>query len=224
MDTLAGTEHQDCAVNVTIQIKGIDELENKFKKFPEYCSRATKSALSSIGYFAAQELRNHIEYGGEGWAKLHPITLKLRKSRSAPPTPLFFLGRFARYNVSNDGTSVAIGLGKSGKGQPGQITGDRWLDAAVARHEFGKTVSVSRKTRRVWLSTKIKGKKYKKLGRSGAITGGYFVLKPETQHLQIPKRPMIAPVYRKIKPRIGPMFEEKFFAAMDRYMTGKGKT
>lgn len=209
--------------DVRVSQKGVSEMTEAVIQLPGIFARARKSALSSTGYMLQQEIRNHIEYGGTGWPKLHPITLKFRKSRTPAGTPLYYLGRFSRYRMDNEATKIEVGLGKSSKGQPGTMD-DPWLQAALRRAEYGEKVKVSKKTRLKWISTKIKGRKYKKLGRSGAITGGYFVLRPETQFLTIPKRPIIGPVFKKMDSRITPYFEEKFWAAIERYRTGGAKT
>ncbi len=207
---------------VDLKADGLDATTRALVELPGMFARARKSALGSTGWWIQQELRNHIEYGGTGWAKLHPITLKFRKFRGAPATPLFYLGRFARYLIDQEGTTIEIGLGKSKRGEPGQ-TDDPWLMAALRRAEYGSRIKVTKKVRLVWLSTKIKGTKWKKMSRSGAVTGGYFVLRPETEFLNIPKRPVIDPVFRKINPAVLSYFQQKFFAALERYRTGASK-
>lgn len=213
-------------LQIGIDSEGLKETTKVLLELPGIFKRARKSALSSVGWWVSQELRNHIEYGGSGWQKLHPLTLKLRKVRSAAPTPLFFLGRFVRYLVDKEATVVEIGLGKSGRGEPGQI-GDPWLMGALRRHEEGARIQVTKKTRMVWLSTKIKGKKWSSGGkyftRSGAVLGGYFVLRPETTHITIPKRPVVGPVFRKIQGDAVKRFEMQFLEAIERYRTGGAK-
>jgi hypothetical protein len=207
---------------VGIQEKGLSETARAVMQLPGLFARARKSALGSTGYWIQQELRNQIEYGGSGWPSLHPITLKLRKFRTPANSPLFYMGRFSRYLIDQEGTTVEIGLGRSRKGEPGQ-TDDPWLSAALRRAEEGDRIPVTKKVRLAWIRTKIKGQKWKKMSRSGAVTGGYFVLRPETQFLNIPKRPVIGPVFRKVQPKITPHFEQKFWAALERYRTGAAK-
>lgn len=205
-----------------IREEGLSEATKAVMQLPGLFARARKSALGSTGYWIQQELRNQIEYGGSGWAPLHPLTLRLRKYRSAPASPLFYLGRFSRYLIDQEGSTIEIGLGKSRKGQPGQ-TDDPWLSAALRRAEEGDRIPVTKKVRLAWVATKIKGQKWKKMSRSGAVTGGYFVLRPETQFLTIPKRPVIGPVFKKVQPKITPFFEQKFWKAIERYRTGAAK-
>jgi len=221
----------------TVQITGLSELTRTLIELPGVFARARKSALSSTGFMIMQELRNHIEYGGSGWAPLHPITMKFRKRRGDPPSPLFFLGRFARYLVDPASMSVRIGLGKGGAkhgtvdGKSGTSLGfstyternSAWLNEAVKRAEHGARTRVTKKVRLLWLATKIKGKKWTRLSRSGAITGGYFVLRPDTEYLTIPRRPIFASVFAKIRPKALPFFEAKFHEALLRYQTGGTK-
>jgi len=209
-------------LQIDAKTEGLSETTRMLMGLPGIFQRARRSALSSVGWWVSQELRNHIEYGGSGWQKLHPLPLRLRKFRSAPATPLFFLGRFVRYLIDKDATVAEIGLGKSRKGEPGQ-TDEPWLTGTIRRHEEGARIPVTRKTRLVWLSTKIKGGKWKKQSRSGAVTGGYFVLKPETTRLTIPKRPVFGPVFRKIQGDAVKRFETQFLSAIDRYWTGGAK-
>lgn len=208
---------------VDLKAEGLNDVTKAVMQLPGLFARARKSALGSTGYWIQQELRNHIEYGGEGWAKLHPITLKFRKFRGAPASPLFYMGRFARYLIDSEGTTIEIGLGKSRKGEPGQVD-DPWLMAALKRAEHGGRTKVTKKVRLLWVSTKIKGQKWKKMSRSGAVTGGYFVLRPDTEYLNIPKRPVIEPVFKKVRPKVLPYFEDKFWKAMERYRSGASKT
>lgn len=210
-------------LTIDLKAEGLDATTRAFMELPGMFARARKSALGSTGYWIQQELRNHIEYGGTGWAKLHPITLKFRKFRGAPASPLFYLGRFVRYLIDQDGTTLEIGLGKSNKGEPGQVN-DPWLNAALRRAEHGGRTKVTRKVRLLWVSTKIKGQKWTKLSRSGAVTGGYFVLRPDTEFLTIPRRPVIEPVFKKIKPGVLSHFQRKFLGALERYRTGAAKT
>lgn len=216
-------------LQVDVKTEGLNAMTKTLLELPGIFRRARASALSSTGYWVAQELRNHIEYGGTGWRKLHPLTLRLRKFRSAPASPLFFLGRFARYMVSPDDMEVKIDLGKGAARKGGgwgqyRERPDPWLEGAVRRHEEGTMVAVSKKTRLAWLATKIKGKKYKKQSRSGAVTGGYFVLRPETTHITIPKRPIFSPVFKKVQGDVMPRFEKQFTSALKRYMEGGGKS
>ena len=202
----------------TVQITGLSELTRTLIELPGVFARARKSALSSTGYMIMQELRNHIEYGGSGWAPLHPITMRFRKRRGDPPSPLFFLGRFARYLVDPASMSVRIGLGKGGSRQGAYAERDSaWLNEAVQRAEQGATIRVSRATRKLWLTTKH-------AKTEGGVAGtDYFALRKSTTTLHIPRRPIFGSVFAKIRPKALPFFEAKFHEALLRYQTGGTK-
>lgn len=173
-------------------------------------ARAHMSAFKSSSWLVRGELRNHVEYGGEGWAPLHPLTAAFRrtksgwKKRGAPPSPLLWLGRFARYVVAPDADHAEIGFGKSSKGRAGSI--NRSLDELVRKHEKGRTVPVTAAIRRDWARTRR------------------FFLRKSMTVLKIPARPSIGPVFRKMRAQIPGHFQKKFDAAMRRYLTGGAKS
>ena len=219
--------------SVSIDTGKLKEIEGRLSGFPDLFQRARRSALSSTGNIIREEVRNFIEGGGGGWKPLHPITLKFRKFRAPKGSPLYYLGRFSRYVVLDKDTSVEIGLGKgrarTSEGESRAWTTfrgneDPWLDYAALRAEEGGRVKVSRLIRLKWVSTKIKGKKWKKMNRSGAVLGGYFVLKPSTEYLTIPKRPIFNPVFARIAGKVTPHFEAVFWEAFNRYQSGGKKS
>ena len=177
--------------------------------------------MKSTGWHVRGELRNHVEYGGEGWPDLHPLTRAFRKKRGlnarwvkrkrgAHQTALFWLGKFARYRVNDDGTLLQVDFGKSRKGQPGAF--DPELIATVKRAETGERIEVTDKMRRLLGATR------RKRPRKGQVPGEtYFPLRKSTQFLEVPKRPIFAPVWRKIKDKVPRYFEEKFWKALERY-------
>lgn len=173
-------------------------------------ARAHASALKSCGWLVRGELRNHVEYGGDNWAPLHPLTAAFKrtksgwKKRQVPPSPLYWLGRFARYVAPRDASQVEIGFGKSNKRRAGTI--DRSLNDLVRKHEKGRTVPVTAAIRRYWAQTKR------------------FFLRRTTTVLKIPARPSIGPVFRKMRSVIPTHFQKKFTTAMHRYLTGGAKT
>ncbi|MDQ7832043.1 MAG: hypothetical protein RDU30_09935 [Desulfovibrionaceae bacterium] len=173
-------------------------------------ARAHLSALKSCGWLMRAELRNHVEYGGDNWAPLHPLTAAFKrtksgwKKREVPPSPLYWLGRFARYVAAPDASHVEIGFGKSNKGRAGTM--DRSLNDLVRKHEKGRTVPVTAAIRRYWAQTKR------------------FFLRNSTTVLKIPARPSIGPVFRKMRAKIPAHFQKKFTAAMHRYLTGGSKS
>ena len=209
---------------INVDEKGLKEVTKRLLNLPGIFKRARKSALKSTGWLIQQELRNHIEYGGSGdWPKLHPLTAGFRKKRKVggnwikrrfpPNSPMFWLGKFARYRTDQAGTYVQIDFGKSKRGQPGTI--DPELAAVAIRSEKGETVSVTSATRRKFAATRRKRPKKQVIGAT------YFPLRKDTRTLEIPKRPTITPVWKKMKPKTAAHFEKKFYKALDRYMAAQ---
>lgn len=209
---------------ITTQVAGLDDVvRNLSVKYPALAERARKSALSSTGYMIRTELRNHVEYGGTGWPSLHPLSKSRRKDKAGnwktanKRSPLDWLGKFARYAMDAKGDAVTIDFGRSRKGQPGKV--DKYLSAIAAKHESGRKVKVTPAMRRKMAMTAM-GRKGKRRGEIGV---GYFPLSVTTKFLQIPKRPSIGPVFRKVKPKVTAYMRGKFWAAFKRYQTGGAK-
>lgn len=196
----------------------LSEATRAVLNLPGLFTRARKSALRSTGWYVQQELRNHVEYGGTNWPALHPLTQRFRHKyglgshwvkRRSHPGPLFWLGKFARYRVDDRGEEVSICFGKSKKGRPG--TEDRGLMSVVRRAEEGEVIRVTPAMRRFLAATRRKRPKQQEPGKT------YFPLKKSTRQLQVPPRPIFKPVFRKVRGRIMPWFEQKFWGAFDRY-------
>lgn len=205
---------------VNIKMTGLDNaISDMSRRYPSLLDRAVKSALSSTGNMIRSEVRNHIEYGGTGWPELHALTARYRdykgwKSRSID-SPLFWLGKFARYSLDKQGRSVTIGLGTTRKGQKGKV--DRYLTALAYKHERGARVTITPRMRKKWASTWKKNKKRQRANED------YFVLRKETRQIEIPKRPTFGPVFRKVQGKIPGHMRQKFFAAFERYLSGGSK-
>jgi hypothetical protein len=202
---------------------------------PAQINRARKSALSSTAYMSMHELRNHVEYGGTNWKPLHPLTKKLKGKSISAKSPLFNLAKWTRYRINKEGTFADIDFGKSRIGEPG--TFDPEIVALVKRHDEGLRIPVSEKMRgwMPWISLPRKRRsieprrsKYpsKHALKPKMFVAGkdYFPLRKSTTHITIPARPIFAPVWRKIQPRLGPHFDGKFRAAIVRYLSGGIKT
>ena len=203
---------------------GIDEVTKSLMKLPSVFAKARISALKSTGWFVQRELRNHIEYGGSSdWPALHPLTMGFKKKRitakagpgswtkrRSRPTALFWLGKFARYRVDPTGDAVKIGFGKSKKSQLGRM--DTELAGIVERAEYGERVRVTGAMRGLMAGTRRKRPKNQIPGET------YFPLKKSTHTLTIPKRPIFAPVWKKVKVTAITRFRQKFWKALDRKM------
>lgn len=210
-------------MEISIEKLGQAEIERALTKLPGILERARKSALSSTGWMVQQEVRNHVEYGGEGWPPLHPLTRKFRKKRGVGKaqwagrrrgdhqTALLWLGKFARYRVDSDGTFVQIDFGKSRKGQPGSF--DPQLIGVVKRAEAGETIRVSEDMRRFLGATRRKRPRKQIPGQT------FFPLKKSTTKIEIPPRPIFGPVWKKVHSRIPDYFQGKFSKAFERYVS-----
>jgi len=201
-----------------VGIEGLDEATALMAALPGNASRARVSALKSVGWWVRGELRSWVETSGQGsWEALHPITQKLKKrSGKSKDKPLYFLGRFARYRVDDEGTLADIDFGKSRKGKPG--TFDPTVSAWVMRAETGWKTKVTENTRQFFAAaTRKKRPKKQKPGET------YFPLKKTTTTLEIPKRPIFAKVKSRTLPEVPKRFKEKFWLALARYMTGAAK-
>ena len=204
---------------LSVQAVGLEEaVANISSKYPALANRARASALSSAGNLIRAELRNHIEYGGSNWPKLSPLAQSRKKDKSgkwhktSKQSPLYFLGKYARYYTSKSGEAVVISFGKSRKGEVGNT--DKFLYAIAKKAEYGETVPVTKNMRLKMAYTRLKSR--------GKDTPGvtYFPLKKSTTQLHIPKRPSIGPVFNKMRGRIPEYMREKFWAAFNRYQTG----
>lgn len=214
-------------MRVNVKSENLSEATQAVLALPRLFERARKSALKSTGWWIMEELRDYVELGGEGWPELHPLTLGFYKKRGARfgwtqrrfrrrQGALFWLGKFARYLVDDRGTAVQIDFGKSSKGRPGNV--DPLLAAIARRAEKGERIPVTERMRRLWGLTR--GSR-----RTGRIKYGipgltYFPLRRDTTVIEIPRRPIFGPVFRKIQPGVASHFDEKFWASYRRYESG----
>lgn len=201
---------------IDVRVVGLEEIIAELRwKYPDRIERARKSALRSAGWLIRREVRNHIEYGGTGWPELHPLTRQFRDfkgwRRRSAGSALFWLGRFARYAMTDGDDAVEIGLGASRKNQSGSV--DRYLQALARKHERGARVQVTAKMREKWARTRPGGR----TGRKARQGRDYFALRAGTRWLRIPRRPTFGPVFRKVSPRIPGHMRDRFFAALRRY-------
>jgi len=209
---------------VTTQVVGLDEVvANLSVKYPALAERARKSALKSAGWWIRGELRNHVEYGGTGWPSLHPLSKSRRKDKAGlwrtanKRHPLEWMGKFARYVTDVNAESVTIDFGRSRKGKAGSV--DKYLSAIARKHERGALIKVTPSTRSMMGLTAM-GRTGNRRGKPGV---GYFPLQNTTKYMEIPKRPSIGPVFRKVKPKVAGYMRDKFWAAFNRYQSGGAK-
>jgi hypothetical protein len=191
--------------------------------------RAHRSALKSTAFVVKTALAQFVAKGGEGWRPLSFLTMRIlrqsgEKKRVSPSRPYYWMSKMARYDLQNDMAVVRFGGGYSRgmkKGTSIERTPkkdpDNFLAAVVSRMEHGERYEVTDKQRRrVGAAANPRPGMRKK----GAKTIG---LKKETHTIEIKKRPVFGPVFRKVSPKIGPHYREKFFAALERYQGGGEK-
>ncbi|MFA6135721.1 MAG: hypothetical protein WC869_17070 [Phycisphaerae bacterium] len=197
---------------------GLSALTKAVLDLPGKFLKAKKSAMGSVGWLVMSELRNHVEYGPSEWQGLHALTKAYHKKgggkwilrRSAPHSPASWLGKFARYRTSLSGNTVQIDFGKGkAKGKlPGLV--DPQLSAIARRVDGGEKIAVTAKMRRKWAATLARASGR---GSSPVLGVNFFPLKKSTQTIEIPARPIFAPVFRKISPQVSQFFETKFWAS-----------
>lgn len=187
-----------------IKMKNFEQIQKMVEQIPKFATRAKSSAAKSTGYEIRGMLRKHIEVGGEGWKPLHPISLVKHPSRTSP---LQALGRYSRYVYDPDTGTIRVGLGKTNKGKAGAF--DLSLQEMQKKHEEGLTKTITPEMRVVLRSLFLKAK--------------LKPLKVTTTTITIPPRPIIGPIFERAKNFAPRHFQEKFFAALDRYMKGTAK-
>ncbi len=205
-----------------IKLSGLPQVSSHLKALPSDVAHANRSGLKSVGWWLTRQMRNHIEYGGSGWAPLSPLTKKFKRAngrrkwsrRQSPVSPLFYLGKFCRYNLDDRGDTVQIFMGKTAKGKPGRA--DKWLQAVAKRTEYGKRIPVTSNTRRAIAATRS--------GRSKKAVQGeaWFAFNKQKKFVDYPKRPIVAPVFKKNKARIPGIFQKKFAASLGRQLQKRG--
>ena len=205
-----------------IKLSGLPQVASHLKALPSDVAHANKSGLKSTGWWITRQMRNHIEYGGSNWAPLSPLTKKFKRAngrrkwsrRQSPVSPLFYLGKFCRYNLDEKGEMVQIFMGKTSKGTPGRA--DKWLQAVAKRTEYGKRIPVTKESRRAVATTRT--------GRSKKAVRGeaWFAFNKQKKFVEYPKRPISAPVFKKNKTRIPVLFQQKFAASFARQLKKRG--
>lgn len=184
----------------------------RFQKFRE----ARRSALSSSGFEASSQIRKFIETSGSGtWKKEHPLTRLFSKNsgrwqrRSSFISPYYELGKFSRYKIKSADTEVVTGFGTFGARD---VRRGRSLDFSQKLQEVAqmaqtrRKISVSPFMRRLFGATKLK--------QSAQIGIDYFPIKQKTKNLVIAARPIAAPVFSRIKPKLVNVFMGKFQIAL----------
>lgn len=210
-------------VSMQVAMTGLSERLLEVIELPGRFARARKSALGSVGWYIMTALANHVEYGPPGWKQLHALTRMYWKKRgmgkgnwvrrrSAPPSPAAWLGKFARYRVSDTGSIVQIDFGKGKRNKnPGRL--DPQLSAIARRIDSGERIPVTAKMRKKLAATYYRAARAKSDPEAGV---DYFPLRKSTTEIVIPRRPIFTPVFNKVRGEVGALFERKFWASFYR--------
>lgn len=188
-----------------------------FKVFRLFRFReARRSALSSTGFAASNEIRNYVESAGEGsWRKAHPLTAAFEKHdgkwqrRGGFISPYYGLGKFARYKIMQGDSELKTGFGTFSsrdikRGKPAEFT--QRLQEIAQQAQTRHRVLVSPVMRRLLGATKPK--------KNAVIGVDYFPIRKNTISLNIPARPIVVPVFQKAKGKLAAVFFEKFTLAI----------
>jgi len=181
--------------------------------------RVALRAIKSTGWMVQQNWR--LFFRDPGWAPLSPVTKALGGSRAG----LKFLRQFVRYKAFSDQMAVAIGFGKgksrvkklsdayTGVGQYGLVAdsllgADPVITWIAAKAEFGWHGQVTEAMRRMVAAvTKARSKaKRPKIGRN------YYAFGRDKAFINVPSRPVAAPYFARIMPKVPEYFSIKFAA------------
>jgi len=208
-------------LDVQLQVEGLSELTKAVLELPGLFARARASALKSIGWELQQELRRAGQLGVQqlGWSPLNPHTgILSRGSKGA------MQGRWMKMTRGRGRKKERIEHRESGGNPMGRLvnavryevdTDENLVMIGFLRNE-GNLFRLAR-LQAEGFETRITPRMRKFFFALGAP------LKKETTVLKTPARPWVSQVYARERARIPGRFEEKFWAAMQRYWTGSAK-
>jgi hypothetical protein len=177
------------------------------------------------------EMREFVESEGDGtWEELHPVTSKFFKKYKMGTSqwgrsrksmgPMFWLGKFARYRVTDDEAVVGFGKSHGWKASKAEreapATLSPFLMSVLRRAEQGENTQVTKAMRRFFGATRMSNS----TSQAPGLT--FFPLRGDTKNLETPKRPIMGPVMERVRNRITPHFEDRFWKAVTRGREGIG--
>ena len=152
------------------------------KKSPARAKWAIAEALKMCGGHYRKKLRAYIEGGGENWKPLSEVARRVKMdSGNTHMTPLYGLAQFVRFTYGVRKGAHRVTLGFIGK------------IAKVAR------------------SAQYGGRRRVSDSRRKFLHGKGIHLKPTTKFLNIPRRLIIEPFWKKHSHGMAKYIEEKFF-------------
>lgn len=195
-------------LGVDIEADRLEKIIVLYSDFPGQLKSSRQSGLGSAGYLVRRSLRQHIEES-VSWPAVHPLTRNFRRAynksgekwhrRFRFKGAFHFLGKFARYRVTNGQVRVSFGKAKD-KFDPG-------IQRIAGKAEYGYKIHVSARMRRMFGATKRRGDK------PGI---DFFPLRRSTRVLSVPARPMEKPVFSDTKDDIFPVFQRNFIESLSK--------
>ena len=191
-------------------------LEKFIKHSPERARWSFAESLKMTGGHVRKQIRAFVEKGGENWPALSE---KTRAQRGDGKTPLHFMAKMIRfkYRKFRGDQQVLIGFFPTKKrikadrqatGQTYQMVGTKAARKRF-RESFGVTYEKFLQIHEYGLSFPVKRTV------RGAFAYRGDPLKGATKRLDVPKRPIVTPVFMRIKDTIGKYvemrFKQKFF-------------
>lgn len=191
----------------------ISEIDSRhFLTYKQHVN-SKKSALGSTGFFLRKQVADNIEASGGAagnkWKKLHPMSRlsslkqfgKVAKKRvSKKKKPLAKFKKYIRYDA--DGDRVHIKFTTFGKSKPGTV--DRNLKPIVERHETGRVIRLTEKSRKF-----------------RAALG--FPVRPSTTVIRLPERKPFSVIAKQNEAKLPKVFAEKYEASVMRKLERKKK-
>jgi len=182
---------------VEISSKNIDAFYLTIREYKRIIRRARRNALASAGKDIRKEINEFIKAGGENWPDPHPATEQgiqgKRRRRRRYRGPMRFLESLHSQRLERYGSRLRVYFPRKRH---------RLLNWLVRTTQTGGKVNVSDRMRRLFGSARRRDR-----DEPGE---DFFPLRGETDHLEIPARPIITPVFRRERNRILQRFAENF--------------
>lgn len=203
----------------------IDNMEDLIRLYPQFASRAIKSAMKSEGWRLKNAIQHFIRSRGEGeWDDLNPHTGVLSRSKGrsgfrqwVKNTKMVWRGPKGNKKRVSTHKGVMLStrqapLAKWAGGiryvydddtdsiQIGFINRNTIFEKLVKKHAEGFKVRLTPRARKFLFA----------LG---------FPIKKETKSFEVPARPIIDPVFDKEQSKVFPNISAKFLKNIDRYKT-----
>jgi len=191
-------------------ITNLDKKISAFRAISNIFKQARYGGLKSSGIFGFNIEKHWIKSGGEGsWPPAHPFSQTMRKKYPAGKWQIKFgagsgftwLSKFVQFFVTPDALQLRLGLAIRKNTTKEQFKNPVFL-RIVFRIERGSKILVSEKMRQLMGATRRSGK--------NLIGQTFFPLRKTTTALIIEPRPLVVPVFSKIRTHTPKIFEDTF--------------